>query len=272
VNIYLINDDVIFDSAAGILKSISQPENDITLPTSAVSCLELLLVSQGEPVKKSTLLEGAWHQRGFFVSDNSLNQVIALLRKSFTQLHQDKNLIVTVPRVGYQFSYGGSVELLDKQRHEETLQRVSVGDAQKVTVAIPDSNCEQYRQSAQRNKLKLCLVTVLLLGTLGLLWDSQPFHRWVAEEQVFIREGFLINDVELYVSEKIIRDSTKIAQAKSLIHQNEAFNHLLENKKEMKKVYVEDAIEANAFSYFLCDSDIHRVRALCQNIIILQHQ
>lgn len=110
---YIINDTLIFDSAIAKLSFADNGDKRSTgLSAPAARCLENLIISRGNVLNKITLLEKSWNDYGFIVTDNSVNQVISHLRKGFERLGFSKDIIVTVPKLGYQFNPEYKVDIL----------------------------------------------------------------------------------------------------------------------------------------------------------------
>ena len=102
---YIINGTVDFDSALATLKIIDSSTADtMQLSAPAARSLELLINAHGQVINKNIILEKAWREYGFVVTDNSVNQVVSHIRKSFNRLGCKKDIIITVPRLGYQFN------------------------------------------------------------------------------------------------------------------------------------------------------------------------
>lgn len=109
---YIINSTLIFDSTIAKLTSVDcETSNTANLSAPAARCLESLIVSRGNVLNKMTLLEKSWKDYGFVVTDNSVNQVISHIRKCFQHVGFGKDIIVTVPKLGYQFNPEYRVEV-----------------------------------------------------------------------------------------------------------------------------------------------------------------
>lgn len=109
---YIINSTLIFDSTIAKLTSVDcETSNTTNLSAPAARCLESLIVSRGNVLNKMTLLEKSWKDYGFVVTDNSVNQVISHIRKCFERVGFGKDIIVTVPKLGYQFNPEYQVEV-----------------------------------------------------------------------------------------------------------------------------------------------------------------
>lgn len=129
---YIINSNLTFDSAVAKLTFVSTEDSSSThLSAPAARCLENLIVSRGSVINKATLLEKSWRDYGFVVTDNSVNQVISHIRKCFDRIGVSKDIIVTVPKLGYQFNpeyrveiqHEGEVEKSESDDHEESPAR-----------------------------------------------------------------------------------------------------------------------------------------------------
>ncbi|MFN0112269.1 MAG: winged helix-turn-helix domain-containing protein [Blastocatellia bacterium] len=74
----------------------------IPLPPKVGSLLKLLLQHAGQVVSKEQIFASIWPD--VVVEESNLSQYVHLLRKTFTQHGSSKNLIETIPRVGYRFN------------------------------------------------------------------------------------------------------------------------------------------------------------------------
>lgn len=90
----------------------------IPLPPKAVLLLNLLLQRAGQVVSKEQIFTAIWPD--VIVEESNLSQYVHLLRKTFTQYGSPKNLIETIPRVGYRFN--GSVRNVIEEVSGEPVQ------------------------------------------------------------------------------------------------------------------------------------------------------
>ncbi|MCS3490730.1 helix-turn-helix domain-containing protein [Enterobacter sp. SLBN-59] len=100
-----------FNSDTGTL-STSAPDNDaspIVLTLTASRLLQLLLTHQGEILSRDFLMENAWTKYNFKPSNASLNNNIAILRKSLNSLGAEDDLIITHPKMGIELQCNISV-------------------------------------------------------------------------------------------------------------------------------------------------------------------
>src|ERR1019366_4717672 len=74
----------------------------VALTPKAFDVLLYLAQNPNRVISKEELLKGVW--AGSFVEEGNLTQNIFLLRKVLAEESGESGLIVTVPRVGYQFA------------------------------------------------------------------------------------------------------------------------------------------------------------------------
>lgn len=167
---------------------LSDGEKQQVLSFTESKLLEILLRQVNEIVLKETLKEFAWQHT--VVTDSSLTKSIAKLRKALAFFFEDKELILTIPRVGYKLVSHDVVSVIGG--HEEKNQEEFL---------LAESNsCENTRpiQSSKakflsiniRNKILLAL-SVILIG--GALFN---FSRLITlEKGQFIANGYHITEL-----------------------------------------------------------------------------
>lgn len=108
--IYKINESVRFKPADGAIWSIENPEQIINLTITNCSLLCLLLNKKGEILSREQILEDIWDKQGLRSSNNTLNQYISILRRTFTLLGIDDEVIKTIPKIGFRLNASINVE------------------------------------------------------------------------------------------------------------------------------------------------------------------
>lgn len=102
--IYKIDNTVAFRSDDGVMWNILQPERKLSLSTTPARLLEYLLENKDKIVERDELLNNIWDKYGLEPSNNSVNQYISLIRKSFLELGCDAEVVKTLPKIGYYVS------------------------------------------------------------------------------------------------------------------------------------------------------------------------
>mgnify|MGYP000890740156 CR=1 FL=1 len=107
--IYKISDTVRFKPADGAIWSIDSPEQVINLTITNCNLLCMLLNNKGAILSRENILEDIWDKQGLRSSNNTLNQYISILRRTFSLLGIDEEVIKTIPKVGFCFNEAISV-------------------------------------------------------------------------------------------------------------------------------------------------------------------
>lgn len=97
---YLLNGCIRFSTTEFFLMNINTGDT-IHLPPSSALILDILIKNQGHVVERDTFFDSAWNDYNVEVSGNTLNQYISLLRKNLKLLGEDKEFILTAPRIGF---------------------------------------------------------------------------------------------------------------------------------------------------------------------------
>ncbi|WP_054177430.1 winged helix-turn-helix domain-containing protein [Citrobacter sp. CtB7.12] len=99
---YLINKKIEFwpDDSLLVLHSDQLVNYRLTVPASR--CFLLLLQKTPEIVPQNDIYKVVWEGEGMLVPPNTLYQNIASIRRGLKTLSQDENIIVTVPKKGFQ--------------------------------------------------------------------------------------------------------------------------------------------------------------------------
>ncbi len=66
--------------------------------------MAVLLESNGGAVDRNSIIDSVLERFSFDLSNNTLNQYISLLRKSFKNIGVEENVILTIPKVGFYIS------------------------------------------------------------------------------------------------------------------------------------------------------------------------
>ncbi|EAA2245389.1 transcriptional regulator [Shigella flexneri] len=100
---FIINDAIIFDPNKCSLSNVNT-QDEINLPATAGCILAVLLESNGGAVDRNSIIDSVLERFSFDLSNNTLNQYISLLRKSFKNIGVEENVILTILKVGFYIS------------------------------------------------------------------------------------------------------------------------------------------------------------------------
>lgn len=102
--LYVINGIIKFRSEDGVVLQEGHEDPVVTLSATMSRLLVFLLERQGIVCQRTEILEKVWDAHGLRSSNNSLNRYITDLRKLFSRLGIEEDVITTVPKIGFIFS------------------------------------------------------------------------------------------------------------------------------------------------------------------------
>ncbi|WP_431225008.1 winged helix-turn-helix domain-containing protein [Serratia sp. L9] len=98
---YIINLTITFDPENRALVLENDIQQSVELSKPATRLLSELINNNRVNLNRDDILKSVWEDYGFSPSNASLNNHISELRKALTSLGMNKNIIFTVPRVGF---------------------------------------------------------------------------------------------------------------------------------------------------------------------------
>ncbi|MBC3219743.1 winged helix-turn-helix domain-containing protein [Serratia fonticola] len=109
---YIINLIIIFDPESRLLILKNNNQLAVGLSNPATRLLAELIKNNKIELHRDTLLKHVWEDYGFSPSSATLSNHISELRKAFEALGTSKDILLTVPRIGFK---------LDAEIHPETI-------------------------------------------------------------------------------------------------------------------------------------------------------
>ncbi|WP_422527709.1 winged helix-turn-helix domain-containing protein [Serratia fonticola] len=122
---YIINLNIIFDPDNRILMVKNDIQQSVELSKPATRLLCELINNNRVNLARDDLLKNVWADYGFSPSNASLNNHISELRKAFTNLGVSKDIISTVPRVGFRMD--AEIHPIQKSEQEITESAPNAG-------------------------------------------------------------------------------------------------------------------------------------------------
>ena len=116
--LYLLNNNVYFNPVAGLLSPSPCFSSKVPLSKPASHCLKLLISKQGEICCYPYLSHQIWGDRGKWMSNNTIHQHIYQLRNRLQKAGIEKDVIITVPRKGFQLCPSVTVSPVDSTNNE----------------------------------------------------------------------------------------------------------------------------------------------------------
>ena len=101
---YIIGENIKFSPSTESLNLIANPEISILLTPACSRLLQYLLSEQGIVITREAIFLKLWSQYGNTPSNSSLNTYVSQIRKSFMNLGEENDVIITIPKMGFLFN------------------------------------------------------------------------------------------------------------------------------------------------------------------------
>jgi DNA-binding winged helix-turn-helix (wHTH) protein len=130
--VYLINDTVVFRMEDGALWNTTAAEEIIHISSTIARILSFFIENHGVILRRTAILSEVWEKYGLYSSNNTLNQYISILRRTFVRLGLEGEVIQTIPRVGFILLEHVGIQAIDLNNTQEN-------DNHSDTSAVPES-------------------------------------------------------------------------------------------------------------------------------------
>lgn len=170
---YIINLTVTFDPDNRLLILKSDTQQSVELSKPATRLLSELINNNRINLVRDDILKNVWEDYGFSPSNASLNNHISELRKAFSNLGINKDIIFTVPRVGFRMD--AEIHPIQKTITEpapsEKIPTTNEGlnnalDGTSAEIGGPKDRGSIYLSLKKHRMLSFVLALLLLLATL----------------------------------------------------------------------------------------------------------
>ena len=273
---YLISGEVYFDDDLYELSLKSDPEYVLNLGATASRCLQMLLEANREIVTKSALLFNGWQQYNNVVTDNSLNQAIAQIRKNFILLNMHAQSIVTVPRIGYKISNTISIENIDNDISIAATRPIlppvfpTTSPLAIDSAATEISSTEKVlaNQSKRHKKNQFLVAIFLLINCVCafLMWHFMGTNVLKAARQVNYVAVKQQDGTNYFAVQNVVGGAEHIDASIATLRSHAPKSVALADKKY---VYINGSLRDGVFSYLLCQSELGKLHNGCVSYVIL---
>lgn len=175
---YLIHQTIHFDSINGLLKLIDNENSTIKLSRPGSRLLTELITHCGNTMTREELLQRVWEEHGLRPSGSNLSNHISLLRKTFTQLGVNENIIITVPKKGFRLD--AEVALTPVYHHSDD----GANTQTIITNETTSSNVSVSKTSAlgiNPKKIRLFSVITISLIVISIILTRYSFNSKKAD-------------------------------------------------------------------------------------------
>lgn len=159
--LYLLNNHIYFDPVSGQLSSSPCFSSKVALSKPASHCLKLLISKQGEICCYPYLSNHIWGERGKWMSNNTIHQHIYQLRHRLKKAGIERELIITVPRKGFQLCPSVAVLPVDLFNHEAA-NDIASSSEQRILSGVTLSSWILYTLIIMNVMLTLILVAMII--------------------------------------------------------------------------------------------------------------
>lgn len=190
---YIINLTITFDAENRRLSIYNDARIFIELTKPATRLLLELITNNKINVSRDDLLNNVWINYGYAASNAGLNNYISELRKSFATLEMNREVIITIPKIGF--------------RMHADIQTIAATDSKVSSEREEDPEKEENAQAEQTNrsperilpnkavmslKIKAALTLLPLLLIVALVISLKPSNQ--------AQHVFLYQDAQCKVS------------------------------------------------------------------------
>lgn len=112
---YIFNKVIKFYPGVNELSLVNDAQSSIVISNSSARLLLLLTQHSGRIVSRDDLLKNVWEDYGYTASNNNLYMAISEVRKAFSSLSDEGNLIITVPKVGLKLE--AEIDIIENDDH-----------------------------------------------------------------------------------------------------------------------------------------------------------
>lgn len=223
---YIINKTVVFDSNELTLYLYENTQIVARLTKPATRLLLTLIQNSGVNVNRDTLLENVWITYGFTASNAGLNNYISELRKAFSSLGYNHELIITIPKLGFRFE--SEIDILDpaviSSKSEPAEEgKVSVISEDAALKTVPVKSGGRKRTSLPHRKVYFVLTGITLVILFAFFFkninnDSHAYHKIAKIDNCnvyIIGQAFQKNDVLSKVNAVLKREEVDCTNLQS---------------------------------------------------------
>lgn len=215
---YLIENKILFIPAKQRLVHTDSHEQIKLKPTASL-CLLLLLRNHGEIVTQNELLAFAWGESHRQVSFNAFYQSILSLRKSFSQMNVESQIITTVPRKGLIIQQEISVE---EQRDPVPEIQPEPLPTETIRELPPYKAINEKRSILNLTEWLMIITTVIIIGVIiyPRIFSEEYFSGYVSPKNYAGQCHYFFNgDASNHIRhEEFIKEHPEMCQNDSYLY------------------------------------------------------
>lgn len=175
---YIINLTIIFDPESRLLMLRNNNQLTVGLSNPATRLLSELIKNNKIELARETLIKHVWEDYGFSPSSATLSNHISELRKAFEALGASKDILITVPRIGFKMEAEIHPETKAPKEPTSTEKSENIPPPHET---VPEGNTAPLLIDAESEKKKpalflaLALIAIATAATfVALIKDDEP--------------------------------------------------------------------------------------------------
>lgn len=210
---YIINLTIVFDPENRVLMLSNKHHLTTALSNPATRLLVELIKNNKIELSRDTLIKSVWEDYGFSPSSATLSNHISELRKAFESLGISKDILITVPRIGFK---------MDAEIHPETKPPKEMTSIEEASLPLHTSQpAEQYNTvsehvaaSSKKPSRSIKIQVFFLTSTLLVIAITAVFTLNRGEKLVLMG---IQDKCNIYAVDEEIHDTEQLARARKMI-------------------------------------------------------
>lgn len=160
---YFINQTIHFDSINGLLKLIDNDNSTIQLSRPGSRLLTELITHCGNTMTREELLQLVWEEHGLRPSGSNLSNHISLLRKTFSQLGTNENIIITVPKKGFRLDAEVTLTRIYHHSDNDPIKRMIKGNKIAPSIVSESNECESKPDIKRVRLVSMIIISLVFI-------------------------------------------------------------------------------------------------------------
>lgn len=210
---YIINLTVIFDPENRVLMLRNNHHLSVVLSNPATRLLSELIKNNKTELPRETLIKNVWEDYGFSPSSATLSNHISELRKAFESLGMSKDILITVPRIGFK---------MDAEIHPETKQHKEQAAVEEACLPLPASQPatqhntvpEQNAAGSKKPARNINIAVLILISVLLAVAVTTVFTFHTGEKLALMG---IQDKCNIYAADEEMHDTEQPARARKML-------------------------------------------------------
>lgn len=245
---------------SSITGQLIRGQHEITLTKQTKICLEFFIKNVGKVVTKDEIFKECWGNRGVIVSDSTLRQLLFRLRKAFSDIGLEQEVLVNHSRNNY-YLVTGVIELIsdvdvnpDSPTAQTELRTLSDDD----TDLSSKANSPIRLRPVSFKKVCTVMMVCAILFVCGIVLRST----------VFIQAITYFHYATVHGRHYYFTDGFSMDKSQAIWRAGYWLDYQMVTVNASNFVYI-NANRKNIMSIMFCHDKIEDIKSECQSLIIV---